>query len=63
MRGRNKDTAMKIFDEGGIASPSKLFRDEIGANLALGIGEGFSDEMKNVQRQMEAQKERRRRRR
>ena len=41
----------KLF---GIASPSKLFRDEIGANLALGIGEGFSDEMKNVQRQMEA---------
>ena len=36
----------------GIASPSKLFRDEIGANLALGIGEGFSDEMKNVQREM-----------
>jgi hypothetical protein len=41
----------KLF---GIASPSKLFRDEIGANLALGIGEGFSNEMKNVQRQMEA---------
>ena len=40
----------KLF---GIASPSKLFRDEIGANLALGIGEGFSDEMKNVQSQME----------
>ena len=40
----------KLF---GIASPSKLFRDEIGANLALGIGEGFSNEMKNVQRQME----------
>ena len=36
----------------GIASPSKLFRDEIGENLALGIGEGFSDEMKNVSRQM-----------
>lgn len=36
----------------GIASPSKLFRDEIGANLALGIGEGFSDEMKNVEQEM-----------
>lgn len=36
----------------GIASPSKLFRDEIGANLALGIGEGFSDEMKNVEQKM-----------
>lgn len=36
----------------GISSPSKLFRDEIGENLALGIGEGFSDEMKYVSKQM-----------
>ena len=36
----------------GINSPSKLFRDEIGENLALGIGEGFSDEMKSVSQQM-----------
>ena len=36
----------------GINSPSKLFRDEIGENLALGIGEGFSDEMKTVSQQM-----------
>ena len=36
----------------GIASPSKLFRDEVGQNLALGIGEGFSDEMKYVSQQM-----------
>jgi phage-related protein len=39
----------KLF---GINSPSRLFRDEIGENLALGIGEGFSDEMKSVSRQM-----------
>lgn len=39
----------KLF---GINSPSKLFRDEIGENLALGIGEGFSDEMKTVSQQM-----------
>lgn len=39
----------KLF---GIASPSKLFRDEIGENLALGVGEGFSDEMKYVSKQM-----------
>lgn len=32
----------------GIKSPSTLFRDEIGKNLALGIGVGFSDNMKNV---------------
>ena len=36
----------------GIASPSKLFRDEIGKNLALGIGEGFSAEMKTVTSEM-----------
>ena len=36
----------------GIHSPSTLFRDEIGENLALGIGEGFSDEMEDVSRQM-----------
>lgn len=32
----------------GINSPSKLFEDQIGKNLALGIGEGFTDEMDNV---------------
>ena len=37
----------------GIHSPSTLFRDQIGKNLALGIGEGFDDEMKNVARSME----------
>ena len=36
----------------GIHSPSTLFRDEVGHNLALGIGEGFSDEMKYVSKQM-----------
>lgn len=39
----------KLF---GIASPSKVFRDQIGANLALGIGEGFSQEMDDVAREM-----------
>ena len=36
----------------GIHSPSTLFRDEIGENLALGIGEGFSDEMGDVSKMM-----------
>ena len=36
----------------GIASPSKLFREEIGENLALGIGEGFADEMDDVSKIM-----------
>ncbi len=36
----------------GIASPSKVFADEIGANMALGVGEGFADEMGTVERQL-----------
>ena len=38
----------------GIHSPSKVFRDEIGTNLALGVGEGFSDTMKEVSNDMSA---------
>lgn len=36
----------------GIHSPSKVFRDEIGTNLALGLGEGFSNTMKDVSTKM-----------
>ncbi len=36
----------------GIHSPSRLFRDEIGTNLALGIGEGFGDTMSDVSSDM-----------
>ena len=36
----------------GIHSPSKLFKDEIGTNLALGIGDGFSNTMKDVSKEM-----------
>lgn len=38
----------------GIHSPSKVFKDEIGTNLALGLGEGFSDTMKTVSNDMSA---------
>ena len=37
----------------GIQSPSTLFRDEIGANLAAGLGEGFTDGMAGVRNEME----------
>jgi phage-related protein len=36
----------------GIKSPSRLFRDQVGKNIALGVGEGFEQEMKNVASQM-----------
>lgn len=38
----------------GIHSPSKVFKDEIGTNLALGLGEGFSKTMKDVSEEMSA---------
>lgn len=38
----------------GIASPSKLMRDEIGVYLAQGIGVGFTEEMDSVNKQIEA---------
>lgn len=37
----------------GIHSPSRLFRDQIGANLAYGVGEGFSDTMGDVVKDMQ----------
>lgn len=39
----------KVF---GIASPSKLMRDEVGKNLALGIGEGFEENINSVEKGM-----------
>lgn len=36
----------------GIHSPSTLFRDIIGKNLALGVGQGFTDKMKAVVKNM-----------
>lgn len=37
----------------GIASPSKVMRDQVGKYLAEGIGVGFSEEMKNVEAEMQ----------
>ena len=44
------DRFKKIFK---INSPSKVFEDEIGKNLALGIGEGFDDEIGYVTKDMQ----------
>lgn len=37
----------------GIHSPSTLFRDEIGENLGLGIGEGFDESLSSVYKDMQ----------
>lgn len=48
--GDNWVTGIKeIF---GIHSPSKLMKDEVGKYLALGVGEGFTDNMKSVSEKM-----------
>jgi len=48
-----KDAVLNKFKSFfGIHSPSTLFRDEIGDNLALGIGEGFNDSIGAVYKKM-----------
>lgn len=42
-----------IKDFFGIHSPSTVFKNEIGKNLALGVGEGFSDTMSDVTADMQ----------
>lgn len=38
----------------GIHSPSRVFRDEIGKNMALGIGEGFDDSLSSIFKKMKS---------
>lgn len=37
----------------GIHSPSKVLADEVGSNMALGIGEGFDESFKQVYKNMQ----------
>lgn len=48
-----EDILNGIKDFFGIASPSKVFENEVGKFLAEGIGVGFEDEMKNVSKEMQ----------
>lgn len=43
----------KIKDFFGIHSPSKLFADEIGQMLGLGLGKGFNDSLNSVYKDMQ----------
>lgn len=43
---RNAIKAAK--EEAGIHSPSKVTKDEIGANMALGVGEGWKEKLSNL---------------
>ena len=53
IKGFGKSILNGIKSFFGIASPSKLFEEQIGKNLALGVGEGFENSMKNVSKQMQ----------
>ena len=53
IKGIGKTITSAIKSVFGIHSPSRVFRDEIGKNLALGLGEGFDKEMDNVYRDMQ----------
>lgn len=53
IKGFGKSVLNGIKSVFGIHSPSTVFRDQVGKNLALGIGEGFSDEMANVTSEMQ----------
>lgn len=53
IKGFGKSILNGIKSIFGIHSPSTVFRDEIGKNLALGLGEGFSEEMDDVTKDMQ----------
>jgi phage-related protein len=48
--GNVTDFLKRLF---GINSPSRLFKEQIGTNLALGVGEGFTDTMSDVTADMQ----------
>ena len=52
IKGFGKSVLDGIKNIFGIHSPSTLFRDEVGKNLAFGVGEGFTDAMKDVTDEM-----------
>lgn len=53
VKGMLNGLTNKIKNFFGIHSPSTLFKNEIGENLALGLGEGFSETMKDISKDMQ----------
>lgn len=52
IKGMGSQITSAIKGVFGIKSPSRVWRDEIGNNLALGIGEGFTSTMSDVEGDM-----------
>lgn len=53
IEGFGEEIVDDLCDFFGIQSPSKLMRDVVGKNLALGVGVGFDDEMTTVAHDMQ----------
>ena len=53
IKGFGKTVLNGIKSIFGIHSPSTVFKDEVGKNLALGVGEGFADTMADVSADMQ----------
>lgn len=53
IKGFGKSILNGIKSFFGIHSPSTVFKDEVGKNLALGVGEGFADTMADVSADMQ----------
>ena len=53
IKGFGNSVLNGIKDIFGIHSPSTVFKDEVGKNLALGVGEGFADTMADVSADMQ----------
>ena len=52
IRGMGSSITSAIKKVFGIHSPSKIWKEQVGSMLALGIGEGFTSEMDNVKEDM-----------
>lgn len=52
IEGFGEDVLSGLKDFFGIHSPSKVMADEVGKNLALGIGKGFEDNIAGVNKQI-----------
>ena len=53
LRGDIKSLIKSVKKQLKIKSPSRVFRDEVGKNMALGLGVGFNSTMKDVTGQMQ----------
>ena len=54
LTGFCSDIVNKVKENFGIHSPSRVFNKEVGKYLALGLGEGFDDNISNAYKKMKS---------